>query len=109
MNKQQKFEKMIDALRELGCNANIAAFLLPDTKSGEEGDLFVWFPTDGKDTLEDISSKLANIFSEVLASTEKQDKNTFEVVRNAMVSAILPYINGLDEGELVALGLLKHW
>ena len=107
MDKQEKFENFIDELRKYGCDASIAAFMLPKENTEGQAELFVWFPDDSKDTVAEISSKLVNIFSEALATIQKEDEDSLEIVRNAMASAILPYINGLSEKELAALALQR--
>ena len=95
----EKFEQRLTTLNELGCNAKMALFAY----SEENQQMAIFFPNEDGDSVMDITSKLATLFKTLLAATEKQDdKRQFEVLRNAMASAILPYINGLDEEELAA-------
>lgn len=99
----EKFEQRLSVLKNLGCNAKMALFAYSD----ESKQMAIFFPNEEGDSVPDITSKLAILFKTVLAATEKQDdKRQFEVLRNAMASAILPYINGLDEEELAAFALI---
>ena len=67
----------------------------------------IFLPNEEGDSVSDVSAKLAKIFRAALYSTEQQeDKRQFEILRDAMAAAILPYINGLGDEELTALGLL---
>lgn len=101
--EQEKFNDMLEELKNLGCQANIAVFAYSD----ETKQMVIRFPHDNGDPLTEISSKLAKIFKTILIATENQkDKRMFTVLRNAMAAAILPHINGLSDAELVALALL---
>jgi hypothetical protein len=101
--EQEKFDGMLEELKSLGCQANIAVFAFSD----ETKQMLVRFSHDDGDSLTEISSTLAKIFKTVLAVTENQeDKRMFGVLRDAMAAAIIPYINGLSEEQLTALALL---
>lgn len=103
--EQEKFNDMLEELQNLGCQANIAVFAYSDEKK----QMIVRFSHDDGDSMTEISSKLAKIFKTVLIATENQkDKRMFTVLRDAIAAAILPYINGLSDAELVALALLGH-
>ena len=99
---KERFNQMLEHLKELGCDANIAVFAY----SEEKKDMIILFPNGKGDSVMEMSSKLAKIFKTVLAASEQQkNKRTFEILRNAFAAATLPYINGLDESQLTALAL----
>ena len=99
----EKFEQRLSVLKNLGCNAKMALFAYSD----ETKKMAIFFPNEEGDSVPDITSKLAILFKTVLVTAEKQpDKRQFEILRDAMASAIMPYINGLDELELVGTALL---
>ena len=98
----EKFEQRLAVLKDLGCNANMALFAYSD----ESKQMAIFFPNEEGDSVSDIASKLATLFKTVLFTAEKQpDKRQFEILRDAMASAIMPYITGCDDRELVGTAM----
>ena len=99
----KQFEDLLNKLKELGPDANIAVFAYSD----ESKNMVIQLPNEKGDSYTQIASKLAKIFSTVLCTAEKQeDKRMYTIIRDAVAAAILPYINGLTEEELIGLALL---
>ena len=101
----QEIDVLLGNLKDLGNNANIAVFAYGD----ESRNMVIKLPNEKGDSDVEIASKLAKIFATVLSTAERQeDQRMYNIIRNAMASAILPHINGLSEEELTALALLRR-
>ena len=99
----EEFEKRLDVLKHLGCNAKMALFAYDETAK----EIAIFFPNEEGDSVSDVASKLATLFKTVLVNAWKQsDKRQFEILRDAMACAIMPYITGCDDRELIGTALL---
>lgn len=100
----KQFEDLLNKLKELGPDANIAVFAYSD----ESKDMVIQIPHEKGDSDAQIASKLAKIFATILRTAEKQeDKRMYTIIRDAMASAILPHMNGMNDSDLTALALLQ--
>lgn len=100
---KEKFDQMLDSLRELGCESNIVILGYSEGKR----QMVISIPNEEGDSQTQMASKLAKVFKTVLSAAEQQkDKKLFNILSNAFASAALPYINGLNEQELTGLALL---
>lgn len=99
----QEIDVLLGNLKDLGNNANIAVFAYGD----ESRNMVIKLPNEKGDSDVETASKLAKIFATVLSTAEQKDQRMYNIIRNAMASAILPHINGLSEEELTALALLR--
>ena len=100
---QEKFNEILDSLRELGCKSNIVILGYSEKKE----QMVISIPHEEGASTRKMASNLAKIFKTILSAAEKQeDKTLFTIMSNAFASAALPYINGHNEQELAGLALL---
>ena len=100
----EKFQNLLDNLKELGPNAEVVIFAL----SHESRNMIIQVPNEKGDSDIRMASNLAKIFSTVLCSAEKEeDKRMYTIIRDAMASAVLPHVNGMNDSELTALASLR--
>ena len=100
----ERFDALLNNLKELGPNSEVAIFAYSD----ENGNMIIQFPNEKGDPDTQIASKLAKIFSTVLCAAEKEeDKRMYTIIRDAMASAVLPHVNGMNDSELTALASLR--
>ena len=99
----ERFDALLNNWKELGPNSEVAIFAYSD----ENENMIIQFPNEKGDSDTQIASKLAKIFSTVLSTAEKKNQRTYTIVRDAMASAVLPHVNGMNDSELTARALLR--
>jgi len=99
---QEKFDQMLNSLRELGCESNFVILGYSEVKN----QTIISIPNEEGESTTKISSNLAKIFTTVLSAAEKQeDGKLFDILFCAFSSATFPYTNGMDENLFTALAL----